>query len=238
MNRIICLILLALHTSFSSDISDKEITSIAVVPFKLLGNIRHSKIYSHGLPDVISHRLSKLDNIKVLERIKLGEVLQEIKLQEYGLTSDEDADRIGKLIGADIIITGDIHDLSSDIRFHIKGICVSTGEIIFSFLHYFKTSEFYDFSALEYFISVNIMKAINNDDHTIDLHIQQNKISERSIEYYKRYSEGLFYFDNGKKDLSKQYFKMYAEECSKDYWIQEVRKEAQKMFNELNQQSN
>jgi len=237
MIRYICLIVLVLHSSFNSNISENEINSIAVVPFQVLGDIKHSKIYSHGLPDAISHRLSKLDNIKVLERIKLGEVLQEIKLQEYGFTSNEDAHRIGELIGADIIIMGNIHNLSSDIRFHIKGICVSTGEIVFSILKYFTISEFYDFSNLEYSISVDILKAVKND-HTIDQQVRPNKISERSIEYFKKYSEGLFYFDNGKKDLSKQYFILYAEEHSNDYWIQEVRKEAQKMFNELNQQSN
>ncbi len=237
MIRYICLIVMLLHSFFNNNISEKEINSIAVIPFQVLGDIKHSKIYSHGLPDAISHRLSKLVNLKVLERIKLSEVLQELTLQESGFTSDEDVNKIGKLTGADIIITGNIHNLSSDIRFHIKGICVSTGEIIFSILKYFTSSEFYDFSNLEYSISDDILKAVKND-HTIDQQLQQNKISERSIEYFKRYSEGLFYFDNGKKDLSKQYFKLYAEEYSNDYWIQEVRKEAQKMFNELNQLSN
>jgi len=234
MIRFICLTLLFLNYSISRVFLVKEVETVAVVPFHVLGNIEHSKIYSHGLPDAISHRLSKVDNLKVLERLKLGELLQEIKLQECGLISDDDVNKIGTMLKADIIITATIHKLSSDIRFQVRGIRVSTGEVVFSILKYFTNNEFCDFSNIEYTISVDILKAIR-PDYKVDKKIEQEKITSRSIDSLQKYCEGLYYFDKGENEKSKKCFQMSFEVDGDHYWVEEVRKEAKKMFRELNQ---
>ncbi|MFO7891275.1 MAG: FlgO family outer membrane protein [bacterium] len=232
MFKSICLALLILSSGFNRDASSVEkINSVAVVPFQVLGKVENSKIYSHGLPDAISHRLSKFNNLKVLERIKLSEILQEIKLHECGLTSDDGVSKIGKMMGADVIITATIHKLSSNVRFHIRGIRISSGEIIFSILEYFSIDEFYDFSVLEYTISVDILKAIR-PEYSVE---PETVISRGSVESFQKYSEGLYYFDQGRNDKSKQCFQISAEINTSDYWIRKVRKKSEKMFKELDQ---
>ena len=234
MLRYFFLILMLLHPVYNGDISVNKVQSVAVVPFQVWGDIKQSKIFSHGLPDAISHRLSRVDNLIVLERIKLGEILQEIKLQECGLIPDADLNKIGKLLKADIIITAIIHKVSKGIRFQLSGIQVSSGEILFSILKYFTPDEFYDFSNLEYTISRSIVKAIRPDCNINT--IIKDKISGRSLDSIRMYAKGLYYLDRGENDKSKQCFLISTRDESDDFWVEQVRREADKMFRELNQE--
>lgn len=229
MFRFIFMVLVVLSHNVTRDASIENINSVAVVPFQVIGKVKNATIYSHGLPDVISHRLSECKNLKVLERIKLAEILQEIKLQECGFTSDDDVGKVGKMTGADIIITATIHKMSSSVRFHVKGIHVSTGQIVFSILKYFTFDEFYDFSVLENTLSADIVKAIR-PEYNFDKRIM---ISQGSIESFQKYSEGLYYFDQGQNAKSKHCFHLSAEISTSNYWIQEIKREAKKMFKEL-----
>lgn len=235
MLRYICFMVMLLHSACSGGVAKKKVQSVAVVPFQVLGEINNSRIFSHGLPDAISHRLSRVDNLQVLERIKLGEILQEIKLQESGLISTNELNEIGTLLKADIIITATIHQVSSGIRIQLKGIQVSSGEIIFSILKYFTLEEFYDFSNLEYTISGALLKTIR-PDYNIEK-LSKEKISSRCLDSFRIYSEGLYYLDQGNNHKSKYLFKLSSQEnCHNDNWLQEVRTEADKLFRELNQE--
>ena len=93
-------------------------------------------------PFVISERLTtailknkEIQNkkIKLIERNLIEKVLEEQKLSQTGIIDIEIAKKIGKILAADLIITGSIYDISYDeVEVNIRTIDVEKGIILSS----------------------------------------------------------------------------------------------------------
>jgi len=67
---------------------------------------------------------------KLVERSDMQKLMEELKLQKSGIIDEEKAVRLGKLIGAKILITGKLHTRQGNYEAFIKMLRVETGEVL------------------------------------------------------------------------------------------------------------
>jgi len=117
------------------DVSNK-LKKVAVFPFDVKG-----AGWGDEFSDAISHCFFKTGRVEVVEREALERILKEQNLSMTGLIDDKSAVKIGKLLGADVILVG----RGSSLRvfqknrevpnlidtFTLKALSVETGDILF-----------------------------------------------------------------------------------------------------------
>ncbi len=79
----------------------KRMKRVAVFPFDIKG-----AGWGDEFADAISHQFFKSGKVTTIEREAIQKILQEQQLSASGLIDDKQAVKIGKLLGADVIIIG------------------------------------------------------------------------------------------------------------------------------------
>jgi TolB-like protein len=80
----------------------------------------------------LEHQLVESGRFKIVDRKSLDDVRSEQDFQLSGNVSDESAISIGNMLGAHIVITGDISGSGTSRRLNVKALDVVTGEIVSS----------------------------------------------------------------------------------------------------------
>jgi TolB-like protein len=80
----------------------------------------------------LEHQLVESGKFKIVDRKSLDDVRSEQDFQLSGNVSDESAISIGNMLGANIVITGDISGAGTSRRLYVKALDVITGEIVSS----------------------------------------------------------------------------------------------------------
>ncbi|MEA3383318.1 MAG: CIA30 family protein [Campylobacterota bacterium] len=135
--------------AYISDIRDRQITftinntklqkdqdikiyipkkTIAVMDFSLIG-MKSSTIEKFALEDMIT-KLVQSGQYIVVERSKLDTILNEQKLADSGLLDEQSASKVGKLVSADIILTGTFSKRRNSWNVNLRLVDVTTGIII------------------------------------------------------------------------------------------------------------
>lgn len=89
-------------------------SSIAVLYFKNAGKKRDLDPIQKGMADMLITDLSKVKKLRVVERVRMQKMLDEIGLGKTGLVDPATAPRVGKLLGASKLVNGTFIDLSQD----------------------------------------------------------------------------------------------------------------------------
>lgn len=87
---------------------------------------------SKGIADMLITDLSKIKGVTIVEREKLEKLIQEIKLGQSKYFDPATAQKLGKGLGAQNILTGSFYILDNIIRIDARVIDVQTGGIIFA----------------------------------------------------------------------------------------------------------
>lgn len=152
--KYIVLFILIIILLFSNLTFSQNLPRIAVVGITSTapGYIRRSDSpLSQGATDLMVNALLKTNRFRVFERTKLDDILQEQDFQHFsGLVDQTTAVKLGKMIGVDAILTGNITNISfkkgvgfkigplkvrksyAKVVMTIRIIDVTTGEILFS----------------------------------------------------------------------------------------------------------
>lgn len=86
---------------------------------------------SNGLAQIFISELGHVESLTIVERRKLKEVLDEIKLQQSGVTGVRYTARAGALCGAQYMVFGSfIVDLKEKIRIDIRVVHVESGKTV------------------------------------------------------------------------------------------------------------
>lgn len=113
-----------------------EITTIAIMEFDnhSIGEFQEKLgSLSKGLADFFEHDFAKISSLKVIERDKIDFVLKEIALQQSGSVDKATAVKVGKILGAQLMVFGSITQLDSkQTRMVVRAVNVETSEIIAS----------------------------------------------------------------------------------------------------------
>lgn len=107
---------------------------VAVFPFTNGGSYGESaedlEALTVGLQQMLLTELDQNDALRIVERARLKQILEEQDLAEEGRVDPSTAAEIGKLVGARYMVTGVFVDLYGDFRMDARIIDVETGEVI------------------------------------------------------------------------------------------------------------
>jgi len=102
---------------------------IAVSDFSNKSDVLFLDAWERSVPNLLRSNLSASDQVTVLDRNKLDKVLEEQALSLSGLTDSSQVKSIGKLLGAEFILSGTIDQQNNEIVISADLVRVKTGEI-------------------------------------------------------------------------------------------------------------
>jgi TolB-like protein len=102
---------------------------IWILPFEQLHEDRSIEHLRDTLPALLTVAISQSGDDLVIDRQLLNELLEELSLTLEGLTSRADRHRIGKLLGATVMITGSYTLQSGGLLVNMRAIDLETGII-------------------------------------------------------------------------------------------------------------
>jgi len=105
---------------------------IAILNFDNTGQVSQYGDIGAPLRDMLITDLQEVKNLKMVDRQSLEKILNEQELNNSENFDSSTATKIGKLLGAEIILTGTYFEFFGNLRIDAKFINVETGEIIFS----------------------------------------------------------------------------------------------------------
>jgi curli biogenesis system outer membrane secretion channel CsgG len=94
------------------------------------------------IANMLAAELNKIDDLKILERSAINKVLEEQKMQVSGVIDESTAVELGKMIGADAVMLGNVTDYlnwtnitgisGSTISFSARMIDISSSQLLLS----------------------------------------------------------------------------------------------------------
>jgi len=96
----------ALQNEAQLNIADLPEKSVAVLYFLSLSEDSQWEPLQKGLAEMIITDLSQIDEIKIVERLRLNQLMEELRLSTTGFMDEKTAPRMGKLLGARTLVKG------------------------------------------------------------------------------------------------------------------------------------
>ena len=130
MSLLLCwlLIVLPLHPAAMAQTGAKpERPRIAVLAFEL---IDVKKAEGVAAEDQLRNELVKKRVYTVVDRAQTEKVLKELHFQQVGLTEQDKALKLGKLLNVQLIVTGRLTALTGAVQLNVQMIEVQTAEIL------------------------------------------------------------------------------------------------------------
>jgi tetratricopeptide (TPR) repeat protein len=106
---------------------------IAVLPFEVLNNQSELQYFGVGTMDSITNALSHVPEFTMIDRSQLQSVMKEIAFQNSGFTDQIESIKLGKQLGAEILVFGTIQSFNNKYRITARFTEVETGKINNSF---------------------------------------------------------------------------------------------------------
>lgn len=104
--------------------------TVAVLYFDYDGANAEMKLLKKGLAQMIISDLSAHDSVRLVERDRLQQVMDELRLTQSNKFSQESASRLGKLLGARYLVMGGYFDVMNTLRVDARVVETETGRII------------------------------------------------------------------------------------------------------------
>jgi TolB-like protein len=152
---------------------------------------------SKGIADMMITELSDADAIRVVEREKLEKLLKEIELNKSEYIDPETAQKLGKGLGAEAILTGAFLVKGDRMRIDARLIEVQTAEVLLTEKVSGKKDAFFE---LHERLSRKLLEALNSASEP-DLSEKNEGVSFRSV---VNYSKALEQKDHGLPEKAKR----------------------------------
>ena len=82
------------------------------------------------MAEILTARLSIEERLQLVERAKLGQVIEEQKLKLVGLVDQQQAVQVGKLLGAKLLVMGKAFEMDKKLMIVTKIVGVETGRVV------------------------------------------------------------------------------------------------------------
>jgi len=182
---------------------DKNARRIAILYFDNSGGEASMDKLKKGLADMLITDLSNVSMLNIVERDKLESILKEQKLNNTKEFDPSTASKVGKLLGAEIILTGGYFDMMGSLRIDARFIDVETGKILKSDGVDGETASFFKIQKQLSWKIIKNMDTKITDEEKGELQAKE-KTKAISIEDLNEYSKALDLFDQGKKTEAKK----------------------------------
>lgn len=102
--------------------------NLALFPMESVGFADNG--YGLRIYDQLSSALTKHKSFHLVEREKLGDLVEEQNLSQFGLLQKEDAQRIGKLVSVDAILTGRLYRTEKGMEWTVRVVDTVSGRLL------------------------------------------------------------------------------------------------------------
>jgi TolB-like protein len=200
----------ALQMEQQLDVAKIPSNTIAILYFENKGQKAELNPLQKGLSEMLITDLSKVKSLKVLERVRLQELVQEMNLSEMDIVDQKTAPRLGKLLGANRLVKGSFFDLTGD-KINIDAFVAKsrTGEIDASTNIAGSVQDFFRMEKDLVFKIIDQMKIKLTDEEREAI----LEIPTENFFAFLQYSRGLDYEDRG---LYTQAFEAYSQAAATD----------------------
>lgn len=182
---------------------DKNAKRLAIIYFDNSGGVASMDKLKKGLADMLITDLSNVNLLDIVERDKLEALLKEQKLSNSKEFDPITAAKVGKLLGAQVILTGGYFEMMGSLRIDARFIDVETGKILKSDGVDGQTSAFFKIQKqLSWKIIQNMDTKISDDEKRVLTASENSKAL--TIEDLNEYSKALDFYDLGKKSEAKK----------------------------------
>jgi tetratricopeptide (TPR) repeat protein len=200
----------ALQMEQQLDVAKIPANTIAILYFENKGKKAELNPLQKGLSEMLVTDLSKVKSLKVLERIRLQELVQEMNLSEMDIVDQKTAPRLGKLLGANRLVKGSFFELTGD-KINIDAFVAKsrTGEIDATTNISGSVQDFFRLEKDLVFKIIDQMKIKLTDEEREAI----LEIPTENFFAFLQYSRGLDYEDRG---LYTQAFEAYSQAATTD----------------------
>jgi TolB-like protein len=108
--------------------ADVSENTVAVVPLQYQGGDNKYEPLGRGLAEMLTTDLSNVERLKVVERVRLQALLDELKLAQSEYVEQATAPRVGRLLGAGRLVGGSYLVSDDEVRLQVTLSNVTTGE--------------------------------------------------------------------------------------------------------------
>jgi len=182
---------------------DANAKRLAIIYFDNSGGDPSMDKLKKGLADMLITDLSNVRMLDIVERDKLEAILKEQKLSNSKEFDPSTAAKVGKLLGAQMILTGGYFEMLGSLRIDARFIDVETGKILKADGVDGQTSSFFKIQKQLSWKIINNMDAKITDDERKSL---ESKEQSKAISFddMVEYSKALDLYDNNKKAEARQ----------------------------------
>lgn len=121
--------LLSILPLLAQQVADSSKVTLAVMDFKNNSSVFGYDRLERTIPEILKTELSHSREILVVERGKIESILKEQALAQAGVIENETAQEVGRLAGAEYIITGEINTIGNQLRIDAHLLKVTTGQV-------------------------------------------------------------------------------------------------------------
>jgi TolB-like protein len=188
----IILILLLSFPAFSKD------PAIAILDFEIQSENEKYKFLGKGFAEFISVELSQANGIKLVEREKRNEILNEINFGLSGLADENNLVELGNLLLANYIIAGQIFDMDGLLVVTSRLIDVESGQV-----KAYASSEgsMSEYKKITQDLTVEILNALHINNSYV---VQDVTSAENDEIVLASFSEAVDAYDTGDDDLARK----------------------------------
>tara|TARA_B110000977_G_scaffold82965_1_gene110866 strand:- start:130 stop:1251 length:1122 start_codon:yes stop_codon:yes gene_type:complete len=185
---------------------DKNGKRVAILYFDNTSDEKKLDKLQKGLAGMLISDLTNVNMLSIVERDRLEEIIKEQKLSRTKAFDPETASKLGKLLGAELILTGAYFEMFGSFRIDARFIDVETGEILKSEGVDGETSNFFK---LQKQLAWKIIKNLDvklSEKEKDDLEEAETE-QEVSYETALAYSTALDLIDAGETDKARKKLK-------------------------------
>ncbi len=184
----------ALEMEQQLDVAKIPTNTIAILYFENKGQKAELNPLQKGLSEMLITDLSKVKSLKVLERIRLQKLIEEMNLSETDMVDQKTAPRLGKLLGAYRLVKGSFFDLTGDkLNIDVFVAKARTGEIDASTNISGNVQDFFRLEKELVFKIIDQMKIKLSDEERESI----LEIPTENFFAFLQYSRGLDFEDKG-----------------------------------------
>jgi TolB-like protein len=114
----------------AADVPPARGPTVAVLYFDYEGKRDDLAVLKTGLAQMLISDLGAAESVRLVERARLQALLDEQKLGQTGKLDGSTAARVGKLLGAQLMVLGSFFDLGPTLRVDARLVDVETGKIL------------------------------------------------------------------------------------------------------------
>lgn len=183
---------------------------LAILYFDNSGEDKKLNGLAKGLADMMITDLSKYYMLQVVERGRLEDIIKEQDMSRTGKFDAATASKIGKLLGAEIILTGSYFELIGNLRIDARIIDVETGAVLKSEGVNGTSDSFFE---LEKQLVSQLLKGMEVELKEEEKHYLKNSSTGQfPLQAGLKYSKALELMDEGNREEALQAFTKFLEQ--------------------------